>query len=341
MKSRWLRCLLPLAALMPLLSGCGDPYLSALSPSGPVADNQLWLMKLSLTIMIGVFFVVFAIYVYVLIRYRKRPGQKGLPPQVEGSTKLEIIWTVIPIILLAVIAVPTVSSTFMLAEDHSGADGAVEVKVIGHQFWWEFQYPKLGITTAQELYIPTGRKVQLTLTSADVIHSFWVPSLGGKTDANPGGTNTMWLQADKPGTYEGKCAELCGASHALMDFKVVAVPSDEFEGWVAKIGKQTAKPAATPIQPTTPLAQEGQQVFAQSCIGCHAVDGQGGKVAPDLTGFADRKYVAGILPNTRENLAAWLNDPQQVKPGSRMPNLHLSPEQVNSLVEYLSELKLK
>lgn len=320
--------------LVLLTTGCGDPYLSTLQPSGPVASEQLFLMKLALYIMVGVFLVVITIFFYVIIRFRKREGQTELPVQVEGNHKLEIIWTVIPLILLLIIAVPTVTSTFKLAKNHSNDKNAVLVKVTGHQFWWEFEYPKLGVVTAQELYIPVGKKIQFELTSADVIHSFWVPALGGKTDNNPGMTNTMWLQADKPGTYKGKCAELCGTSHALMDFKVIAVSPKEFDKWVSNM----KKPAVTEL---SAQAKQGVQVFQKSCIGCHAIGGQGGKVGPNLTNFGDRELVVGIKTNNKEELEKWIKNPQEVKPGNKMPQVQLTPEQLSSVVEYLGSLKSK
>ncbi|UFJ42335.1 cytochrome c oxidase subunit II [Brevibacillus humidisoli] len=319
-----------------MLTGCGDPTLSALIPSGPVAEEQLTLIKLSLFIMVGVIVVVMLIFAYVIIRYRKKPGQTGIPEQVEGNTKLEIIWTVIPIILLFILAVPTVMTTFTLAKDYSDEEGVVNVKVTAHQFWWEFEYPDLGVATAQDLYIPTGKRVMFQLTSKDVVHSFWVPSLGGKTDNVPGLVNKMWLQADKEGVYQGKCAELCGASHALMDFKVVAVSPQEFDSWVEKM-------KAGPAEPATATAKEGQQVFQQSCIGCHAVGNQGGKLGPNLTAFGDREKLAGILENNPELLKQWIANPNQFKEGNRMPAFgeQLNEEQIDALAEYLSGLKIR
>ncbi len=329
-----MRLLLFVVATTLVLSGCGDPTLSALLPQGPVAESQYWLMKLSVSIMLGVFFVVLVIFTYVLIRYRKRPGQDGIPKQVEGNHKLEILWTVIPFLLLIVMAVPTVSINFALAKQYPKEE-ALQVKVIGHQFWWEFQYPDLGITTAQDLYIPTGKKIQFDLTSADVIHSFWIPSLGGKMDTNPGLNNSFWLQADKAGVYKGKCAELCGASHALMEFKVVAVTPDEFGKWTNDYK------AATAAAPATDLAKQGQEIFQKSCIGCHAVGSQGGNLGPNLTDVGARERIAGILENKPDQMAKWLRDPQAVKPGNKMPNLNLEPGQVDALVEYLEGLKVK
>jgi cytochrome c oxidase subunit 2 len=322
------------ALLTLVLSGCGIQELSALRPQGPVAKMQFDLMKLSSTIMIGVFTVVILIFTYVLIRYRKRPGQEGIPKQVEGSHTLEILWTVIPFLLLIVMAVPTVTTGFTLSKEYDNKE-ALQVKVTAHQFWWEFEYPDLGVATAQDLVIPAGKKVQFEVTSADVMHAFWIPALGGKIDTNPGLDNKIWLQADKPGTYYGKCAELCGASHALMDFKVEALPQEEFDAWAKKMKTVQAQPAAASS------AAQGQEIFKKSCMGCHAVAGEGGKLGPNLTNFADRIRVAGILKNNPENLAKWLKDPQQVKPGNNMPNLNLSDDQVNALVEYLSTLSVQ
>lgn len=327
-----MRLMFVVMAMTLVLTGCGDPTLSALMPSGPVAESQFWLMKLTGGIMTGVFVVVFALWAYVLLRYRKKPGQTGYPKQVEGSHKLEIIWTVIPFVLLIIMAIPTVTIGFNLEKQY-GKEEAMQINVTAHQFWWEFEYPELGIHTSQDLYIPTGKKIQFTVTSADVIHAFWIPPLGGKIDTNPGEENKLWLQADKPGVYKGKCAELCGASHALMDFKVVAVDQAKFDEWTNKI--KTAS-----VDGKTDLAKQGQEVFKKSCIGCHAVGSEGGKLGPNLTGFASRERLAGILQNNPEELKKWLKDPQSIKPGNKMPNLNLPDDQVDALVEYLGGLKL-
>lgn len=335
MKSRWhqaMRLLFVVMAVTLVLTGCGDPTLSALLPQGPVAESQFWLMKLTFGIMFGVFCVVIILWTYVLIRYRKKPGQTGYPKQVEGNHKLEILWTVIPFVLLIIMAVPVVALTFDLDKTYSKEE-ALQVKVTAHQFWWEFEYPDLGIHTSQDLYIPTGKKIQFLMTSGDVIHSFWIPSLGGKTDTNPGLDTTMWLQADKPGVYKGKCAELCGASHALMDFKVVAVEPAKFDEWADKI--KTAS-----VEPTTDQAKQGQEIFKKSCLGCHAVGSEGGRLGPNLTGFASRERLAGFLENNPEQLKHWLKDPQAIKPGNKMPNLNLSDQDVEALVQYLGDLKL-
>lgn len=319
------------------LTGCGKDELSTLKPSGPVAAMQFDLMKLSSVIMIGVFIVVMLIFTYVLIRYRKRPGQQGIPKQVEGNHALEILWTVIPFLLLIVMAVPTVTTGFELHKEYPKEE-ALQVNVTAHQFWWEFDYPDLGVATSQDLVLPVGKKVQFTVTSADVMHAFWIPALGGKIDTNPGQENKIWLQADKTGIFYGKCAELCGASHALMDFKVEVMDQAAFDNWSNGMkGIQSAEPATA----TSASAAQGQEIFNKSCLGCHAVAGKGGKMGPNLTNFADRERVAGILAHTPENVAEWLKNPQKVKPGNNMPNLNLDDAQTKALVDYLDTLSVK
>ncbi|WP_241154342.1 cytochrome c oxidase subunit II [Staphylospora marina] len=324
---------LPIVALVVLaLSGCsGHESLNTLDPKGSAGETQFDLMKLSFLIMLGVFATVITIFVYVLIRFRKRKGVERKVDNVHGNIWYEITWTVIPIILLTIMAIPTVKSTFDLAEEPEGED-VLKVKVTGHQYWWEFEYPELGIRTAQELYIPVGKKVFLEIHGRDVLHSFWVPALGGKMDVIPGRVNTMTLDADKPGMYQGKCAELCGAGHALMDFRVYAKEQSEFDAWVA----QMKKPASVA---TTSDQKKGEELFLQNCLACHA--GTHPKIkAPDLTKFGTRETVAGILPHTEENLKKWLKDPQSVKPGANMPKIdYLQPDELEALVDYLESRK--
>lgn len=332
---RWL--LMPLfMALMTTMTGCGDPYLSALTPKGPVADIELSLIKLSLYIMLGVFLIVMAIFVYVLIKYRKRKGQEGIPVQVEGNHKLEITWTVIPILLIAILSIPSIKTTFDLAQRYDNQ--GLKIKVIGHQFWWEFQYPDQKVVTAQDLYIPVGKKIQIDLESRDVVHSFWVPALAGKEDTNPGMTNHMWLQADQPGVYKGKCAELCGPSHALMEFKVIALEPAKFDAWMNNMKALQAKKSIT----TTNTALEpAVATFKSNCMACHAIDGQGGPIAPNLATVGDREKIAGILSNNRQNIIRWVTNPQDVKPGAKMPAFggKLNEQQIASLADYLTSLK--
>lgn len=323
--------LLSMAALAILaLSGCSvDPKLNALQPKGTAGEIQLDLINISLLVMIGVFVVVIAIYIYALVRYRKRKGIERMPKQVHGNTTFEIIWTVIPIILLVVLAFPTVKYTFDLSDKPQG--DILEVKITGHQYWWEIEYPQLGIKTAQELVIPTNRKVHIELKGRDVLHSFWVPALGGKTDVIPGRVNYMWLDAKKPGEYQGKCAELCGAGHALMNFKVYAKEQKDFDQWTNQM-KQ-------PVKTVSATEKQGEQIFQQNCIGCHA--GVNPRIkAPELNHFGTRKTVAGILPNNEANVKKWLKQTEELKPGTQMPKIdYLSDQELDALTKYLMSRK--
>lgn len=342
--SQWqfVKRLLPIVAFALLLTGCGAPELSALNPSGAVAEKQLSLIILSISIMVLVFVVVAIIFTYVVIRYRARPGQeKEIPVQVEGNHKLEIIWTVIPILLLIVLAVPTVMTTFSLAEE--APEDAFQVNVRASLYWWEFEYPEQGIVTGQELVIPTGERVYINLTSKDVIHSFWVPALAGKMDNNPGLTNKMYIETDTPGVYDGRCTELCGPAHALMNFKVVAVDPAEFNGWVTSMQNFDAEVATAQVE-------QGRELFTQNCIACHAVDSsQAGGMGPNLAGYADRETIAGLLVKSADNQAEadanlkdWILNPDKIKPDNNMPYFRdsLNEQQVDAIVEYLNALKL-
>jgi cytochrome c oxidase subunit 2 len=277
------------------------------------------------------------VLIWAIIRYRHRPGA-AVPPQIHGSTVLEVGWTIAPAVVLFIVAVPTISTIFKTSSEAAmgaGRGPSLQIKAIGHQWWWEFQYPDHQIVTGNEIHIPVGQPIAIALESVDVIHSFWVPRLGGKQDVVPHRTNHIFFTADEPGMYWGQCVEFCGVQHANMKFRLVAHTPDEFQTWVQS---QKAAP-----QPATGTAQEGQQVFMRSaCVGCHTIQGTPaqGKVGPDLTHFGSRATVAaGMLDNTRENVARWLRDPQEVKPGNLMPNLRLKEQDVELLVEYLESLK--
>lgn len=335
-----------MAFLVLVLSACGREDLSALNPQGPVAQEQLGLMKLTILVMSLVVIVVFAISIFVLIKFRRRKGDKSIPEQVEGSHKLEVIWTVIPIILLIIIAVPTVKSVFSLSKDYSQDPNALQVIVTAHQYWWEFEYPELGIKTAQELVVPTDRVISIQASTADVLHSFWIPSLAGKIDTNPdGNVNKMYFEAPKAGVYQGKCAELCGPSHGLMDFKVKAVEPSSFDRWQTAI----TSPVDLPSDP------EIASAFESKCLTCHAVGESGGASFPNLTGVASRESVAGILINVEEgeaeykyedtvynNLYKWITDPEAHKPGNKMTDGYepLTEAEAAGIAEYLSGLTL-
>jgi cytochrome c oxidase subunit 2 len=337
MNTIWKWRLLPLIAVMTfLLTGCGSDTLSAMIPRGPVAQEQYDLIKLSFFIMTFVIVVVFVIYVYVMIRFRQRKNQVGLPKQVEGNHTLEFIWTAIPILLLIVLAVPTLTYTFKHATDYSKDPDAIKIKVTANQFWWQFEYPELGIVTAQDMVVPVGKKIVIELTAADVKHSFWVPSLAGKTDNNPGQTNRFTIEADEIDTFKGRCAELCGASHSLMNFNVVSVSEEDFDAWIAKL----KSPAVTPAN-----ASAGEQLFKDNCLSCHAISVDGLGLGPNLNGFANRTLVAGVLEHTPENIAKWIANPQDQKPGNKMPGFGqsvggpLDDNQINDIVTYLNNLK--
>ncbi len=331
-----------------LLAGCQtDHPQNTLTPQGPVADTQQNLWYVVFVIAVVVFILVQGLILYAVFRFRDRgDDDQSIPKQVAGNTRLEIMWTIIPAIILAAIAVPTVKTIFDLAAVPSDP---LEVRVVGKQYWWEFEYTGeegQGVVTANELHIPVDRPVYLTMESigqqptdpTGVIHSFWVPKLAGKQDVVPGHQRTMTIEASEPGRYEGQCAEFCGLSHANMRFVVVADAAPDFEAWI----QSQTEPAASP---TDELAARGEQLFTErTCVICHAITGyEGGdeaRVGPDLTHFQEREKFAGyILENNDENLTAWLKDPQAVKPGSQMPNLQLSDADVDALVAYLRTLE--
>ncbi|MFZ8843955.1 cytochrome c oxidase subunit II [Thermoflexus sp.] len=321
-----------MGVMLGLLTGCAAQSPSILRPVSPKGRAEADLFGFILAITAFVFIVVEALLLYAVVRFRAR-DPRAIPPQIHGNRALEASWTTVTALGLAVIFAMTWRT--MAATSTPPAD-ALPVKVIGHQWWWEFQYPTLGITTANELVIPVGQPLRVTVTSADVIHSFWVPQLGGKMDAIPRRENVLWLQADAEGTYYGQCAELCGASHANMRLRVHAVSREAFDRWV----EAQRAPAASP---TEPLAQQGYQVFmSKACVGCHAIDGTPaqGKVGPNLTHVGSRTTIAaGLLENTPENMARWLDNPSAIKPGSLMPRLGLTPQEIQALVAYLSSLK--
>jgi cytochrome c oxidase subunit 2 len=320
------------------LSGCGfDTTQSALNPAGTVAQIQARMITSSFWIMMVVSVVVFSALIVAIIRFRAKPGQKTLPPQTEGNNRIEFLWTVTPAIILALMMIGTINQSFVLGKIYP-ASQALQVDVTGHQFWWQFQYPSANITTANELHIPVGEKVELILTSADVMHSFWVPRLGGKTDLIPGRTNYMWIEASQPGIYHGQCAEFCGTGHADMRITVDAEPPARYAVWVQSM----THPVSVPPKSST-LAYQGYLDFASAgCESCHTIGGTNfaGAVGPNLTDLSDRLMIAAnLIPNTLANREAWIHDPQAVKPGALMPNLHLPSNEVTAIATYLGTLK--
>jgi len=316
------------------LQACGGEYpQSALHPSSDFADRLSGLFNYIFWLAVGVFVIVEAIIVVTLIRFREKPGDER-PKPVHGHTGLEIGWTLLPAVILILIAIPTIREIFL--SDNPPESDALTIEVIGKQWWWEFRYPDEGIITANEAHIPVGQTVEFRLRSADVLHSFWVPRLAGKRDLVPGRENMIWFRPDSTGVFWGQCAEYCGTAHALMSFRIVVDPEEEYEAWV---GQQLASAEA----PSDRLARLGQGVFmTNACIGCHRIDGTqaSGVFGPDLTHVGSRTTIAaGILDNTMDNLIRWIANPQEVKPGNLMPNMDLTDDQVEQLAAYLTSLR--
>jgi cytochrome c oxidase subunit II len=351
-----------LLALVILAAACApNATQDSLKPAGPNAETIDDLFRPVFWIAVGVFVVVEGMLVYLTVRYRHRKGRREIPPQVHGNQRLEIAWTIVPAIILVGVAIPTISGIYTLAAKPSGR--VLEVNVIGHQWWWEFTYPGLDVTTANVLHIPVGEPVYASLCAAgagyeeqpapsgclktatnvgdSVIHSFWVPQLAGKQDVVPGRTNHLVLEADRPGTYTGQCAEFCGLSHADMRLKVIAQPRDEFDAWVR------AQQADAPTPADGSLAATGLELFNGQCIACHAVQGNPQAVnigGPNLTHLMSRDCFAGcIFEVNAANLATWLRDPSAVKGGvpggASMPDYNLTDEQIRALVAYLMTLE--
>jgi cytochrome c oxidase subunit II len=331
-------------ALMALLSGCANVPQTTVLPKTEAAEKIQDLYVLIFWLAVAVFIGVQGGLLWVLWRFRARPGHE-LPEQTHGNTTLEIGWTIAPAVILVVMAVPTIRTIFELESPPTVlANGLppLVVEVVGKQWWWEFRYPEVTLpngeplTTANEMIIPTGRTVYLHISSDNVIHSFWVQQLMGKIDAMPNHDNRIWFTAEDPGQYFGQCAEYCGIQHAQMRMNVIAMTPSDYDAWVAR--------SSRPAEPVTDIAKEGAEAFnLNGCAGCHTVDGNPtavGKVGPSLSHVGSRTTIAaGIVQNTPENLQHWLEDPQAVKPGNFMPNLHLRPRDVEALVAYLHSLK--
>ncbi len=335
-----------LTSLAVLTGGCAsDTPQNTFNAQGPFSRSLNTLILPVFVIAAVVFVFVEGLILYAVIRFR-RASDDDRPEQIHGNTRYELAWTIIPALILVGVGIGTVSKIFYL--DRQFKD-SMQVQVIGHQWWWEYNYKdaegKTVVTAANELHIPVGRKVQLNLTSADVIHNFWSPKLAGKVYAIPGRKNHMTIQADKADFYYGECAEYCGLSHANMRLRVVAQPQADFDRWMAANSVDTpansysivtAKDAATASEEA-----KGYTLFLQKgCSGCHAVNGVSrGAVGPNLTYFNSRATFAGaIFGNDNESLRAWLRDPPGEKPGSLMPKLNLAEGEITSLIAYLRTL---
>jgi cytochrome c oxidase subunit II len=323
------------ASLFVFLAACAEnaPQ-DTLEPAGPVARDIDRLINPVFIVAGVVFVLVEGLVLLAMFKFRAKPDSPE-PEQIHGNTRLEVGWTLAPALILLAVAVPTIATIFDLSKR---PENPISVTVIGHQFWWEYRYDDLGVVTANELRIPTGRPVELTLNSDDVIHSYWIAPLAGKTDVVPGRNNRMHLTADKPGEYIGQCTEFCGASHANMRAKAIAMTPADFDAWVASQRAPSVKASAGTN------GEAGSLLFAQKgCGGCHTVEGVSeGKIGPNLSHFATRTSFAGsIFENNDANLRRWLRDPQGEKPGNKMiiPGGPLKPDEITELIIYLNTLR--
>lgn len=325
-------CTLVLAAT--LAGGCAfDGPMSTLVAGSDLNRSVLSVYSIITWVAAGIAVLVFVVLGLALFRYRERAATPGLPAQVRGHTGLELAWTIAPAFVLLIIAIPTIQVVFR-TQSSATPPGALEVTVRAWQWWWEFRYPSLDVVTANELHLPLGRPAVFSLEGLDVIHSFWVPHLGGKRDVVPGRLNRLSFTPERAGEYWGQCAEFCGASHANMGLRVIVEEPAAFERWVA------AQKVA-PAEPTGDAA-EGKAVFTRTaCVGCHTIRGVStGALGPDLTHFGSRAlFGAGLWPTTVEHVVAWVKDPPALKPGSKMPNLHLTDAEARALAIYLTSLK--
>jgi cytochrome c oxidase subunit 2 len=321
-----------------VIAGCESP--SALAPVSGQAQRINDLIMLIFVVALIVFVVVEGLLLFAAIRFsRKRQAEQ----ETEVSGRVETLMFAAPAIVLAVVfVISALLLRFLVLQTGPHFDASVsagqpilKMRVVAHQWWWEFNYPDLGIITADEMHIPLNTLVQVDIDSADVVHSFWVPQFAGKIDAVPGQTNHTAFTVHQAGMYHGQCSEFCGVQHAQMFFYAIAEPQAMFDAWV----KEQQAPAAA----ATGDAARGEQVFMQgACVGCHAISGTPaqGTLGPNLTHFASRANFAGASqPTTSENIARWLANPQKLKPGNLMPNLQLSQDQIQALVAYLESLK--
>jgi cytochrome c oxidase subunit 2 len=294
----------------------------------PPADAIGTLALIVGVIALLIFVAVEGALVYAVWRYRASRHVAGEPATFEHNRRLEIAWTAAPALILAVVFALMLGTVAEI--NGAGSPAAIRISAIGHQWWWEFRYG--DVRTANELHIPTGAAIDLELTSADVIHSFWVPALGPKSDMLPGSTNHLRLFAPRAGSFEGQCAEFCGVEHAWMRIRVVAQSQADFDAWL----QAEATPRKT-------IETDAERVFlANICVSCHTIRGTAaaGTAGPDLTHVGARATIgAGVLPNDVARMRAWLADPQRYKPGSLMPRVRLSDGDLDALAAYLVSLK--
>ena len=311
-----------------LLTACGnDSSPSILDPQGTEARHLEGVWWLLFGLAAAVYAVVAGLILFAIVRGRRR--EEPRPSRLNDNAFVVLGGLVVPLAILLVVAVVTVRGTTAVRQPEAGA---LRIDVRAHDWWWEVRYPTTGIVTANEIHVPVGRQVAVRITTADVIHSFWVPQLAGKLDAVPGQDNVLRFTAERAGVYRGECAEFCGIQHANMNFLVVAEDATRFGQW-----EQTQVQGAG--LPTDDKSERGRLVFErESCAGCHTIKGTSarGTVGPDLTHVGSRRTLgAATVPNTRANLSAWIADAQALKPGNLMPPIELSPDDLAALVHYL------
>jgi cytochrome c oxidase subunit 2 len=322
-----------------LLAACGG-WQSALDPHGPEATSLERLFWIFLAVLGTIWLATMIAAAAALVRRREGLAFDPLATDAPTERRMTVVVSVLVALTVLVVVALTAVSYGAQRTLFGHKDGVVTIKVVGHQWWWEFQYedeePSRTFITANEFHIPVGEPVLVKLEASDVIHSFWVPSLAGKLDLIPGRQNQIQIQADRPGIYRGQCAEFCGLQHAHMGLLAVAESREEFERW-------RARQIAPAEPPRDPQSQRGQQVFVtQPCLMCHRIRGTtaGGRVAPDLTHLGSRRMIAGgTLETTRGNIAAWIVDPHGIKPGVHMPVVKLEPGDIQPLATYLEGLK--
>jgi len=305
------------------------------TPAKSIRDFSLFVLAITAVI----FVVVFTLLVYSVVKFRSRAGDADREPaQVYGSTQIEMAWTIIPVLIVVVLFLAT-ARVIHAVQDAPKPTNAVEITAIGHQFWWEFRYPKLGIVTANELHIPVSDPAHptptfLKLLSADTDHSFWIPQLAGKTDLIPNRVNEMWMDPHRTGVFLGQCAQYCGTQHAKMLLSVSVDSPEDFAAWV-----QAQQQPATQDEKVSP----GRLVFeTTACINCHAISGTAatGRFGPDLTHLMSRRTIAsGAADNTPQNLRLWVQNPDAIKPGSLMPAMKLADSDLDAVVAYMETLR--
>jgi cytochrome c oxidase subunit II len=330
------------------ISGSGIAFAGAAQPLSPTnifapastpAKSIFGLSLLVLAVTGAIFLIVFSLLLYCVVKFRKRKSDDGRePPQVYGSNQVELAWTVIPVLIVLALFMAT-ARVIAGVQGIARSDNATKVVVIGHQFWWEYRYPALGVVTANELHVPVSDENHptptfITLLSADTDHSFWVPRLAGKTDLIPNHPNSMWFDPHEVGVYLGQCAQYCGTQHAKMLLRVYVQPRDEFDRWVHE--------QSQPAQMGNNISA-GQRIFeSTACINCHTVAGTvaHGRFGPDLTHLMSRDTIAaGAALNTPQNLRLWIRKPDAIKPGSLMPAMQLNEQELDALTAYLETLR--